>query len=183
MCGMKIIYIANARIPTNKANGFQIMKMCEAFSGVGIKVELLAPRRFNPIKENPFEYYGMKEIFAVKKIPVIDLIPLEKIFGRLSNFIESLSFATFSFVKLQRESASNPHRSALDTIIYTRDQFSGWLLSFLNKKFVYEIHSFPRRFWLYKRIWRRAHKIIAITEGLKNLIVKNGIDADKILVA
>jgi len=27
---MKLIYIANARIPTEKAHGIQIMKMCEA---------------------------------------------------------------------------------------------------------------------------------------------------------
>lgn len=171
---MKLIYIANARIPTTKAHGFQIIKMCEAFSGAGIKVELLAPRRFNPIKETPFEYYGIKEIFAVKKIPVIDLIPLSGFLGAFANFVESITFALFSL----------PDSSRADTdVIYTRDQFSGWFLSFLNKKFVYEIHSFPRRFWLYKRIWRRAHKIIAITEGLKNLIVKNGVDADKILVA
>jgi len=29
---MKIIYLANARIPTEKAHGVQIMKMCEVFA-------------------------------------------------------------------------------------------------------------------------------------------------------
>ena len=39
----KLIYIANARIPTEKAHGIQIMKMCESFG------ELLARRSFGVI--------------------------------------------------------------------------------------------------------------------------------------
>ena len=35
---MKLIYIVNARIPTEKAHGVQIMKMCEAFAAAGIEV-------------------------------------------------------------------------------------------------------------------------------------------------
>ena len=37
---MKLIYLANARIPTEKAHGRQIMKMCEAFVDAGLEVEL-----------------------------------------------------------------------------------------------------------------------------------------------
>jgi len=69
---MKIIYITNSRIPTTKAQGFQIMKMCEAFSSAGGEVELWVPRRFNPIKESPFRYYEIREIFSIKKIAVFD---------------------------------------------------------------------------------------------------------------
>lgn len=171
---IKIVYITNSRIPTEKAHGFQVMKMCEAFSNAGIEVELWTPRRLNPIKEGPFSYYDIRETFKIRKIFVVDLIPLSKYLGAFANFVESITFALFSLSGLSRTDAD---------IIYTRDQFSGWFLSFLNKRFVYEIHSFPRNFWLYKLIWRRAHKIVAITKGLKNLLVKNGIEADKILVA
>jgi len=38
---MKLVYIANVRIPTEKAHGVQIMKMCQAFSLANLKVELL----------------------------------------------------------------------------------------------------------------------------------------------
>ncbi|MDO8676883.1 MAG: glycosyltransferase family 4 protein [Candidatus Azambacteria bacterium] len=174
---MKLLYIANSKIPTNKAHGFQIMKMCEAFSNAGIEVELWMPKRFNPIKESSFNYYGIREIFSIKKIPVLDLIPLEKFLGslfNLPNLIESFTFAIRTLIHLGKTKAD---------IIYSRDQFLVWFLSFSNKKFVYEIHSFPRNLRVYKRIWRRAHKIITITEGLKNLLVKNGIETDKILVA
>lgn len=171
---MKLIYITNSRIPTTKAHGFQIMKMCEAFTNAGADVELWLPRRLNPIKISPFDYYGMREIFTIKKIPVMDLIPLYRILGPLANFIESISFAVFNALRLSKTDFD---------IIYSRDQFTLWLLSFLNHKFVYEMHKMPRHPGFYKRIWRKAKKIITITAILKNEIVDEGIDASKILVA
>ena len=171
---MKIIYITNSRIPTTKAHGFQIMKMCEAFTSAGWRIELLIPRRINPIKDSPFSYYDVKESFSIKKIPVLDLILLSVILGPVANFIESLSFAIFSIWRL---------RNANFDIIYSRDQFTLWLLSFSNYKFVYEMHKLPNRPSLYKRIWRKAFKIVAITEVLKNSLIKAGVESSKILVA
>ena len=76
----KLVYIANARIPTEKAHGIQIMKMCEAFSAQVVDVELVLPRRLNRIKENPFDYYGVKKNFKITKLPTIDFITLATIF-------------------------------------------------------------------------------------------------------
>lgn len=171
---MKITYVTNSRIPTTKAHGFQIMKMCEAFTRLGLNIELLIPRRVNSIKDSPFSYYGVKEAFSIKKIPVIDLILFSGVFGPVANFIESLSFAIFSVWRL---------RNTDFDIIYSRDQFTLWLLSFSNYKFVYEMHKLPNHTGLYKRIWRKAFKIVTITEVLKNSIVKAGAEASKILVA
>ena len=174
---MKITYITNSRIPTEKAHGFQVMKMCEAFSNIGIEIELWIPRRFNAISENPFSYYNIniREKFSLKKIPVLDFMPLEKILGPIANLVESASFAIFILFYLPKKDIEN--------IIYSRDQFVCWFLSFFNKKFVYEIHSFPRNFNWHKRLWKKAYRIIAITQGLKNLLIKHGIDSEKILVA
>ncbi len=172
---MKIIYITNNRIPTEKAHGFQVMKMCEAFSAAGVEIELWLPKRFNRIKENPFSYYGVKETFNIKKIPVIDIMFLEKILGPIVSWIESISFAILMLFYLSK--------SQTPEIIYSRDQFAGWFLSFFNRKFVYEIHNFPKNFNWHKRLWKKAYRIIAITQGLKNLLVKHGIDSEKILVA
>ncbi len=172
---MKIIYISNSRIPTEKANGFQIMKMCEAFSNAGIEIELWLPKRLNQIKENTFSYYNIKETFSIKKIPVIDIMPLEKILGPIVSWIESISFSISMLFYLSKNRAAE--------IIYSRDQFTGWFLSFFNRKFIYEIHSFPKNFNWHKRLWKKAYFIIAITQGLKNLLIKHGIDSEKILVA
>ena len=71
---MKLIYIANARIPTEKAHGVQIANNCSAFAENGAKVVLVAPRRKNIIKENCFEFYSLENKFQIIRLPVIDLI-------------------------------------------------------------------------------------------------------------
>jgi len=49
---MKLTYIANIRIPTEKAHGIQIMEMCEAFGNHNLETELIIPWRFNRIKQD-----------------------------------------------------------------------------------------------------------------------------------
>jgi len=89
---MKIIYLANFRMPTERAHGVQTMKMCEAFAKAGLEVELVLPRRFTSIKANPFDYYAVTQNFRIKKLPVLDLIPLDFILGPFAFWIESLTF-------------------------------------------------------------------------------------------
>jgi len=48
----KLIYIANARMPTEKAHGIQIMKMCEAFIDVESGVELVIPKGLTELGRN-----------------------------------------------------------------------------------------------------------------------------------
>ena len=43
----RLIYIANVRLPTEKAHGLQITQNCEAFAGAGASVTLWAARRVN----------------------------------------------------------------------------------------------------------------------------------------
>jgi hypothetical protein len=45
---MRLIYIANARIPSEKAHPYQIVQMCEAFAANSAEVSLLYPKRSNP---------------------------------------------------------------------------------------------------------------------------------------
>ena len=54
---MKILYLANLRLPTEKAYGIQIAKMCEAFADSGQEVLLFYPHRQNPvISQDIFSY-------------------------------------------------------------------------------------------------------------------------------
>ncbi|XOB42195.1 MAG: glycosyltransferase family 4 protein [Candidatus Nealsonbacteria bacterium] len=170
---MKLTYIANARIPTEKAHGIQIMKMCESFALHNIEVELVLPKRFNEIKENPFEYYGVRRNFKIKKLPCLDLVPLDKYIGHLGSWIESITFSFFVFPYLLFKTAD---------IIYTRDKFSLFHILF-KKNLFFEAHTFPKNYFLYSPFLKRLKKIIVITQKLKDFFVEKGINADKILVA
>ena len=63
---MNIAYITNIRVPTEKAHGFQVMKMCEAFGAANHSVELIVPRRFNHIKTDPFKFYKVRQNFSAE---------------------------------------------------------------------------------------------------------------------
>jgi len=167
---MKLIYIANARIPTEKAHGIQIMKMCEAFAASGYKVELILPWRLNHIKIDPFEYYGVRKIFKITKIPSLDLIKL----GRIGFLIQSFSFAEFAAYYVFFKKAD---------IIYSRDELPLFCLSFFKKRLFWESHIGKSNFVI-KRILRKCKGIVTITQGLKNFYLKNySIASDKILIA
>ena len=169
---MELIYIANVRMPTEKAHGIQIMKMCEAFDDQGIKVELVIPWRFNGIKQNSFKYYGIKENFKINKIFSLDLIFLN--IPKIFFWLQSLTFSISVFFYLLFKKAD---------IIYSRDSFPLYLLSFFKKNIVYESHIFPNNIFFHKRVFKKSRFIITITQGLKDLFIKKGIDRNKILVA
>lgn len=169
----KLIYLANARIPTEKAHGIQIMKICESLSwlevgGERLKVELVVPRRLNPIKQDPFEYYGVKKSFKITKLPTIDFISFG--LGSFGFFAETIIFLitsrTYLFFK---------HYN----ILYTREPLAG--LFFNN--FCLETHSLPvKSGFLHKKTWCKAKAIFVLTSFLKNELIKLGVPEKKILI-
>src|SRR4051812_2503231 len=74
---MKILYLANIRLPTEKAHGLQIMHMCEAFACIGADLTLLVPRRHNTaemaIIRDIYAYYGVNRNFAVQRLSCLDI--------------------------------------------------------------------------------------------------------------
>ena len=74
------VYIQNARIPTEKAHGYQIVKMCEAWGRAGHKVSLWLPRRRQPTAEmaltSVYDAYGVERSFDVRILANVDVGPL-----------------------------------------------------------------------------------------------------------
>ncbi len=177
---MKILYIANIRIPTEMAHGLQIMKMCGAFSeievrGSKLEVELIVPRRFGISelsKKDPFEYYRVDKSFKIKKIFCIDLTPLNKYLGPVSFLIQAISFAISTFFYTLFRKAD---------IIYSRDRFSLFFLCLFKRNIVLEAHQLHKS--LFKFILNRVQKIIVITDGLKKDLAKRGVKENKIMIA
>lgn len=168
---MELIYITNARIPTEKAHGVQIMKMCAGFVSVSnMKVSLILPRRLNRIKQDAFDYYQTEKNFKIKKMPCLDLIALG--IPKIGFAVESASFVFFTFFYALFKKTD---------IIYSRDIFVAYPLSLFKNNVVGEFHSVPS--WLQPRHLRRIKKIIVITQGLKEALITKGVVDDKILVA
>lgn len=170
---MKIIYIVNVRIPTEKAHGYQICKMCEEFSRLGVEVELWAPTRDNHLKENIFSFYGINNNFRIRVIKSLDFFIYHKYLGKLSFWLQGFCFA----LKLLFTKADK------GAIIYTRNPEIGWIFNLKGYQTVVEVHNWPKKYWLYKFLMNKSGKVITITNGLKEIFLKNNWPENKILVA
>ncbi|MBI2030302.1 glycosyltransferase, partial [Candidatus Kaiserbacteria bacterium] len=167
---MKIAYIANVRMPTDKAHGVQIMKTCEAFIGLGHQVILVVPRRHNMINEKPFTYYGMQDTFQITYLPTWDLVH-----WGAGGFI--MQYATFAMMILFSSTVRNA-----DTV-YGRDEVALWAASLVSRrKVVWESHVGAWNFFA-RRLARKAHSIVTITQGLKDFYAAKGLSLSKIMVA
>lgn len=167
---MKILYVANVRMPTEKAHGLQIMKTCEAFADLGHEVTLVVPARRNPIKDDPFEYYRVRRTFTVIHAATWDLVD----WGVVGFLMQSLTFALSAARMPQLQDAH---------VIYGRDEFPLAIIARRTRlPIVWETHTGA---WnrAARTIVRRAAGIVAISEGLKRFYVEKGIAEQKIIIA
>lgn len=168
---MKLIYLANIRLPTEKAHGIQIIKMCEAFASLpGVTVELVVPQRFNPIKGDPFSYYRVKKNFTITRIPSLDLVSQ----GKIGFWVQATSFALLSFLYVLLLKGSHT--------VYSRDELPMYLLSFFKKDIFWETHT-RKEFFFTTRVLSAARGVISITQGLKDYYITKGVGEKKIFVA
>src|SRR3989338_10653970 len=95
---MKIYYVANYRLPTIKAHGLQVIKMCEAFSLIGLDCELVIPKRHehpNIGNMSVLEYYDVKVPFKITELRSPDLIGvnLGSFLNKILFWVQQLFFA------------------------------------------------------------------------------------------
>ncbi|MBI3627201.1 MAG: glycosyltransferase family 4 protein [Candidatus Sungbacteria bacterium] len=165
----RIIYVANVRMPTERAHGLQIVKMCEAFSSAGAAVTLVVPRRKNLITADPFEFYGIPKSFEIRWLPVWDLVS----WGYLGYVIEAISFA-FATIRIPVQKTD---------ILFTRDIFSTLLFSFRTRNVFYEMHNFPRSgLWFWRLTLKRMRGIISTNKWKADqLILQFGFSKNRII--
>lgn len=175
---MKIYYIANVRIPTEKAHGIQIMKMCEALSAHG-KVELVLPKRKSQQYENidPFSFYGVKRTFAMTTLRSLDPYWLMKLPQGIYIKFQILFFLFRLFIYLALKKKKEEY------ILYTRDEYILPVLEWFSKKVVWEAHNIPRNKNYYVKYWKECNTIIVLTSYIKRELIGMGIDEKKIFVA
>lgn len=165
---MKLLYLANIRLPTEKAHGLQIMKMSEAFARAGADVELVVPRRRNPLAGDPFEYYEVAHNFRIRTLSTLDSIAWG--FGY---WIQLTTFAFAALIYALRRDAD---------VYYSRDEFILYLLSFFRTNLVWESHTGRYNVFV-RHVLHRASYVVVITKGLRDFYVERGLADQKIIVA
>jgi len=169
----RLIYIANARIPTEKAHGLQIMKMCEAFARLGFDVELWLPQRKNHILDDPFDFYSVKKNFSLRSFPVWDLVGM---IPHLGFWLENTTFSLAVVKALKKEPE--------DAIVYSRDQISLAMIQKRTGRATYfELHNPPQKVRPFHiQLWQNAKHIFVINQQILNFLNVHGVLAKKITV-
>ncbi|WP_430814644.1 glycosyltransferase [Carboxylicivirga sp. RSCT41] len=120
---MKILYIANSFVPSKTANSIHVMKMCQAFGLLGHDITLLtfdSPNNEEAGINDVYSYYGVKNVFSIKKIP------LRNVKGKMHLFaLEAVRFAKRFHADL----------------VYTRCELPAVYLSYTKIPFVIEAHK------------------------------------------
>ncbi len=168
---MTIFYVASSRIPSERAYGYAVMKLCEEWGRAGHIVRLVIPDRKHGPQDEAFTYYGLERTFEIEKLPAGDLLGAGTMLSRFRFLFDIAGYA----LSLRR------FRFSPDAVVFTRDYVLGLVLP--KKNLFIEIHTVPRGKFLLRRALARARGIIAISAGVQNALVKLGIDKQKILVA
>ena len=166
----KILYISNTRLPSEKANSYQTMQMCNSFSKIFDEVELWTGKSHNTKElesiKDVFGFYNIKETFKIRKFFQFDskilFIINEFIWANLKNVIFSLHVC-FRLIK---------YKNSTSTILYSRDWSFLFVylffkkIGFVNNKIFYESHKFYK--FLSKSL-TRVDGVIVINNYLYSL--------------
>lgn len=177
---MKIIYIVNTRIPTEKAHGYQISRVCSGLAKKNNEVELWLPYRNLETDKSIFDYYNLPVNFTVKKIGFFDFFRFERLLtSKITFLLQSFYFSSVVF--LEKVSLSK------DTIIITRNPEIVWLFGDHFKVF-YNAHNWPKKSNLLIWFVKNSTGIICNSKGtesrfkqlgFKNTIsLPNGVDLE-----
>lgn len=179
---MKWYYVANARMPSEKAHGIQIAKMCEALIEEGVDVVLVVPWRFGE-KTSLKIFYQLRVDVPIIRLPGIDAYATGRIGYRLSSMIFMLTSFVFLISKKIRGEKYTVYTVDLDN-------FSSSGLAYLGLPLFSEMHGGKPVTYAQKKLFRAASGIIAINKLIvaelkqkfpqsqaRYLVEPNGVDA------
>jgi glycosyltransferase involved in cell wall biosynthesis len=182
----KMTYISTARLPTEKAHGYQICKMCEAFADCSVEIILLHPHRKQIDSalcgQSIFEYYGIYPNFRLETLfGIHNLRGLGKFlpqwFLMLLLLADNLLWGLYAALTAAKENAD---------LYYTRDSSIAFWLAQLGLPTAYEAHGIPKRGgrWLLHRLARHPalQLTVVLTTYIKKELVAMGFPSEKILV-
>ena len=157
---MKLFYLVNYRMPTEKAHGVQIAKMCEALADKGVDLTLVLPKKFTTVNQDIYSYYQVKNNFKIKVIKSINLVNFSWLLGKFGFYFESLYFSkrVKKFIKQEKPDA-----------VYMREHVLAYLVSKYFKNIYFEAHIFSESSF-YKKCLIKVKGVVAITHKLKDLL-------------
>jgi len=139
---MKIVYLSSSTIPSRKANGIHVMKMCQAFAKNGHEIALIGEPGGNKENTNIWYEYGVEECFSVtfckrpklgrmgslfygaRASSIAKEFPADLLYGRCPH---SLAWAAKSGIPFIYEAHNLPRgyfRKKIESFLFSRKNFN-----------------------------------------------------------
>jgi glycosyltransferase involved in cell wall biosynthesis len=171
---MKILYIVNVKIPAERAYSYQIAKTCESFAKMGLDLELIVPNIQTICDGDIFKFYGLSRVFKYTRVNVN--CKFTRLFKseRLMGYCQSIIFILCVIFRYWNKK---------NTLFYTRSPIIGFLFTMRGCLTVFEAHGWKKKekVWVYRAIIKKAHKIIANSEGTREVFIENGASEKRVL--
>lgn len=183
MTAPALVLLANARMPSHRAQSLQVAQMAAGFARAGARTTLLFARRHEapalPQGQDLFDYYAVPPgpRPAVEAVPCVDWIdrtPTRLQFAPAR--VQELSFA--------RNAARSVRRAHAGALVYSREIEAARLLAGERRTFL-EIHRVPagrlRRRWLLQAA-PACGGVVAISGGVRDDLVAAGVEPGRVRV-
>lgn len=170
---MRIAYVSNVRIPTERAHGHQIAQVADAMTQMGHSVTLFAPCRKNTVKDDYWTYYGADRRVQLTYVGSYDFISSPFFPGPLGLF----AMNTMLRKKLR------PLLTGNFDLLYTRTPALLTALLATGIPTVVELHTLPR--WGRQGFVTACNKcvrVVCLTTPMRDELVQWGVEAGKVLV-
>jgi len=187
----RLFYLSNARLPTEKAHGYQILQMCQAFEENGAHVTLFHPRRENfgisGEAESLQKFYHLRRPIVGQEIPCIDVIRSTPF--RLQRFALYLQTLTYVW-NLSRRVRREAKQSKDLPILFLRDlPLALFLVRLLPKKLreriVFELHVLSDTAWRRRaqiRLLDKFSAVICLSSAMRDRLIEGGIAPEKLSI-
>ncbi|TSC80419.1 MAG: putative glycosyltransferase [Candidatus Peregrinibacteria bacterium Gr01-1014_25] len=171
---MRIAYCTNVRLPSERAHGHQVARVCDALAGMGHEVVILAPYRRNPITSDFWSFHGADRRVRLTHIGYVDPIdhPLLPKIAQLPILNGQLRMTL-------------PHavRAGRFDLLYTRSPALLGSLLTCGHPTILELHALPQ--WNRQRFVRQCNRctlVVCLTSAMRDELAAWGVDARRIVV-
>lgn len=171
---MRILYISQARFPTEKAHGHQIAQVCAAMVRLGHAVTVVAPGVHGTIQQDPCAYYDLRgKFFDIVHLPVFDGLRAWWVPGPLAFFFTMRSYAKALASFLPQHPAD---------LLYTRSSALLPALLQTGIPVVLELHTLQRRTSAFVRNCNACRQVVCLTAPMRHELVAWGVESSKVMV-
>ena len=178
----RLAYVADIRLPSQRASAVQVLNQCQALIQAGGEVDLIVPYRLARSPESRkladlSASTGLRRLPRLVFLPCLDLTFVsDRLPERLALvlfYLQHLSFLTLAAAFLALKRPSRVHTREVHLPL-----FWGRVLEWLGVRMTLELHNFPTSragIWVHRLAVRRAVGVAVISQGLAQAIEEGGL--------